>query len=116
MNKVSNFLKEVTARFKGDANEVVAAQNERKANSAVKGQLAALNAKLVDDESNVEDKTENYKNTLYPTSKITDNSYYIRSVVAAKSSLDDAKAALESTKASIKFFEELLASEWETSV
>lgn len=124
MNKVSNFLKEVTARFKGDADAIVAAKNERKANSAIKGQLSALNGKLVDDESNVEDKQEAYNNALYPTKLIADscpgqgdaNKNYVANLVKAKETLDAAKATLSSTKKSILFFEEILKSEWETQV
>lgn len=116
MNKISNFMKEITARLKSDDGAVIAAQNERKANSAIKGQLAALNAKLVDDESHVEDKTEAYKVALYPTTRITDNQAYVRNIVNAKENLDGANSTLESTKESIAFFEELLKKEWEVLV
>ena len=56
--KVTNFIKEVTARLKGDEAGVIAAKVERKALSAINGQLAALKAKLVDDETAVEDAEE----------------------------------------------------------
>jgi hypothetical protein len=116
MSKISSYLREITARIKGDEAGKVAAQNERKANSAIKGQLAALNAKIVDDENNVEDKQESYNNALYPTTKITDNQAYVRNLVYAKEALDGAKSSLESTKKSIAFFDALLKSEWDTLV
>lgn len=114
--RITSYLKELTARLKGDEAGKIAAQNERKANSAIKGQLAALNAKIVDDENTVEDKQEAYNNALYPTSKITDNQAYVRNLVNAKENLDGAKNSLESTKKSIAFFDALLKSEWDTMV
>lgn len=105
MSKVSNFMKEVTARLKGDEAGVVAAKVERKALSAINGQLASLRAKLVDDETNVEDAEENLKVAIFPTSVFTDNQAYIRNIKAAQENLDAAVAEMESTKETIAYFE-----------
>jgi len=112
MSKVSNFIKEVTARLKGDEAGVVAAKVERKATSAINGQLAALKAKLVDDETAVEDAEEALNNAIFPTSVFTDNSSYVRTIQARQEYLDIALATLESTKETIVYFENLVATKF----
>ncbi len=109
MSAFKFFIKEVTARLKGDEAEVVAAKNARKAESAINGQLAALKAKLVDDESNVEDKQEALSNAKFPTTLITNNSYYVENVKRAYDALEEANDTLADTQNSILYFEQLLA-------
>ncbi len=104
----TNFIKEVKARLKGDEAGVIAAKVERKALSAINGQLAALKAKLVDDETRVEDADEALATAIFPTSVFTDNNEYIRNIHFAQEKLDDAKNALECTKETINYFEKLL--------
>lgn len=108
MSKVSNFIKEVTARLKGDEAGVVAAKVERKALSAVNGQLAALKAKLVDDETVVEDAAEALKNAIFPTEVFSDNRAYVRGIQDAQGHLDNAIDEMESTKTSIAYFEAIV--------
>jgi hypothetical protein len=108
MSKVSNFIKEVTARLKGDEAGVVAAKVERKALSAFNGQLAALRAKLVDDETALEDAEEAFSAALFPTSVFTDNQGYIANIKNKQEALDAAMETLENTKESIAYFESLL--------
>jgi hypothetical protein len=108
MSKVSNFIKEVTARLKGDEAGVVAAKVERKALSAINGQLAALKAKLVDDETAVEDAQEAFNVAVFPTAVFTDNRSYVSGIQYAQGVLDAKEAELESTKESIAYFEALL--------
>lgn len=110
MSKVSNFIKEVTARLKGDEAGVVAAKVERKALSAINGQLAALKAKLVDDETAVEDAQEALNNAIFPTAVFTNNQDYIVNIKRMQDILDSCVDQLYSTKASIDYFEELLTS------
>jgi len=106
--KVTNFIKEVTARLKGDEAGVIAAKVERKALSAINGQLAALKAKLVDDETAVEDAEEALNNAIFPTSVFTDNAMYVRNIQSRQEYLDTAKATLDSTKETIAYFENLV--------
>ena len=106
--KVTNFIKEVTARLKGDEAGVVAAKVERKALSAINGQLAALKAKLVDDETAVEDAEEALNNAIFPTYVFTDNAMYVRNIQSRQEYLDTAKATLDSTKETIAYFENLV--------
>lgn len=108
MTKVSNFIKEVTARLKGDEAGVVAAKNERKAVAAVKGQLAALDNQLVNQESAVEDANEAFEAAKYPTNLIGDVESYVRNIANKKEHLAAKEEALEETKKSIEFFKGLL--------
>jgi hypothetical protein len=112
MSKVSNFMKEVTARLKGDEAGVVAAKVERKATSAINGQLAALKAKLVDDETAVEDAQEALNNAIYPIIVFTENSHYVKTILARQEFLDSAVATLDSTKETIAYLENLLSTKF----
>ena len=112
MSKVSNFIKEVTARLKGDEAGVIAAKVERKAISAINGQLASLKAKLVDDETAVEDAEEALSNAIYPTNVFIDNSHYVKTILARQEMLDSAVTSLESTKETIAYLENLLSTKF----
>ena len=104
---VTNFVKTVVARLKGDDAEVLALKIERKANSALKGQLAALEAKVVDLENIVADKEEALNNAIYPSTLFTDNSAYIGSIQRAQAALDEAKDNLQHVMESIEYFTNL---------
>lgn len=105
--QVTNFVKTVIARLKGDDAEILALKIERKANSALKGQLAALEAKVVDLENIVADKEDALQNTIYPSTLFTDNSAYISSIQRAQASLDEAKENLQQVVDSIEYFTNL---------
>lgn len=106
-NKVSRFFKEVLAQLTGDESQAVALKNARKGESAFNGQLAALEAKAVDDESAVEDATEAYTKAKFPKNLITDNKSYISNVKYAYENLERTKEVLADTKKSIEFFKKL---------
>jgi len=105
--QVTNFVRTVVARLKGDDAEVLALKIERKANSAFKGQIAALEAKVVDLENTVADKEEALQNAIYPSVLFTDNNTYIRSIQSAQAELDRAKENLEEVTNSIAYFTDL---------
>lgn len=102
------FIAQVVAKLKGDDAEAKAAKNARKALSAVEGQLAALRAREVDLENNVEDANEALNNAKFPTELITSNTYYIASIQKAQSAYDTAVSSLDEVKESIVYFEKLL--------
>lgn len=108
MSKITNFVKEVTARLKGDENGVIAAKNERKATSALNGQLAALKAKQVDDENAVEEAKDKLAEAKYPTTLIQDNKQYLTNIKYAQEAFDYATETLKQTNDSISYFEALL--------
>ena len=102
--QISLFVKEVTARIKGDEATVVAAKNARKANSAFDAQLALLKSKQVDQENAVEDAKEALNSAQFPTSLVKDNNSYIQGIVNAQSLLDSAEDSLASIKKAIEYF------------
>lgn len=106
MNKVSNFIKEVTARLQGDNAGVIAAYNERKANSAFESQIQSINSKIVDAEDNLSDAEEALKVAQYPTEKIAanGNTQYLSNIKAKYEALEEAKAALKDLNDSLKFW------------
>lgn len=103
-----HFIKEVTARLTGDEKGVIAAKNARKAESAVNGQLAALKAKLVDDEGRREDKAEALNDAKYPKTLITDNQSYVGNIKRAQEAYESAVEEEATTNDSIDFFNALL--------
>lgn len=105
MSKTTLFLKEVTARLKGDDQTVKAIKIERKALSSLNSQLASLNAKLVDDETRVENAQEDLDKAFFPTEVFSDNSSYIYGIKKAQEALDAANEDLQSTKDTIAYFE-----------
>lgn len=110
VKKGMSFAKEVLAKLKGDDAAALSEKIARKAVSAVEGQLAALRAKEVDLENNLEDANEGLYNAKYPTTVFTNNQYYIEGIQRAQSVVDLASEDLQAVRDSIKFFEELLAS------
>ena len=108
MSKVKSFIKEVTARLKGDENGVIAAKNERKSASALNSQIASLKSKLVDDETRVEEAEEALDNAKYPTAVIVDNKVYVQIIVRAQEALDKAVEELNATEDSIAYWENIV--------
>jgi len=106
--KVTNFAKQVLAQLKGDENTEIAMRNARKADSAYSSQLAALKAKLVDDEVAVEEAEEAYTKAKYPKTVISDNKAFVTNVKRFYEHLQAAQETLAETKESITFFEGLL--------
>jgi hypothetical protein len=107
MQKTTNFVKQLTARLKQDQDTVVVLKNQRKADSAINSQLAALESRVVDLEETVENRTEALNDAKYPTTLITDNKRYVDNIVRAKEALDNAQSELDSAKESIVFFKQL---------
>jgi predicted nucleic acid-binding Zn-ribbon protein len=104
------FIKEVIARLKCDEPEAKAAKIARKALSAVESQLAALRARKVDLENNLEDAKEALKNAKYPTEVFVSNQDYIKTIQSAQKACDNSQEELDAVNESITYFEELLAS------
>lgn len=106
---MKSFVKQVIARLSGDEAEVTAQKNYRKASSAVKSQLAALEAKLVDDEVKLEEATEALDNAKFPTLSISNNQSYVEKIRDAQADVEDAEEALKQTQESIGYFQKLQA-------
>lgn len=106
---VTNFAKIVLAKITGDKSIETAERNFRKADSALSGQIAALNSRVIDLENALEDSKESYENAKYPTELIGETSSYLRQVKSAKETVDNNQSLLDEVNASLKFYKELQA-------
>jgi hypothetical protein len=105
--KVKTFVDLVVARLTGDDAQVKAIRIEKKAKSAFKSQIAALEAKIVDAEMHVEEAIEAVNNAIVPASDITDGKRYIEAIVSAQSKLDASQEQLDNLKDSLDYFTNL---------
>ncbi len=106
--QLKSYAKEIIARLKGDADEKVAAQNERKARVAAEGNISALKTRLLDDEENLIDAKEARDNAIYPIERITDNETYIQGIIRAEGTVQQMEEELKTTKESIEYWEKFL--------
>lgn len=109
MGATKSFVKEVVARLKGDTTTVVAEKNYRKATAAIGGQIAALKAKLVEEEGRVEDAKEALDAAKYPTDLITDVSSYVKNIKAKQDAYDAAKESHQAVVETLEYYSKLLA-------
>lgn len=98
------FIAAIAAKIKGDGSDAKASRIGRKAVSAVRGQIAGLEAKLVDAQMAVETAKENLENAIYTTSEITDGQRYCQSIANAQQNLQMAENSLKEVEDSISFF------------
>lgn len=108
-NTVKTFADLVVARLTGDDAKVKAIRIEKKAKSAFKSQLAALEASIVDAEMHVEEALENFNNAVVPAGDITNGKSYVLGIQRAQESLDSKEEVLQDLKASLRYFTELFA-------
>ena len=105
--KVTNFMREVMARMKGDTPKAVAEKNYRTADAALTCQIAVLKGKQVKDENAVEDAKEALKNAQYPTDPISDTEQYIENIQKKQVNVDSAQKTLNDTNHSIAYFSKM---------
>lgn len=98
---------EIAARIKGDDATAKAAKIGRKCNSAINSQIAALQAKEVDQEDAVDTAQEALNDAKYPTDTFTSGQNYIQGITDAEERLEAAREALDDTKSSIRYFKDL---------
>lgn len=108
MSKIKSYVKQAIARLTGDKTEELAQKNYRKATSAVRGQIAALEAQLIDAESDLEAAEDGLADAKYPKELITNQEAYLESILCAKDAVEDAQHRLKSLQASIEFNKALL--------
>ena len=106
-NVVKTFADLVVARLTGDDARVKAIRIEKKAKSAFKSQLAALEASIVDAEMHVEEALEKFNNAVVPDGDITDGKSYVLNIQRAQQNLDAKEETLQDLKASLEYFSNL---------
>lgn len=106
---VSKFVEIVVAKLTGDKAKETAIRNEKLAKAAIKGQISALEAKLVKDELALEQAEEALEEAIYPSDLIKDAEAYIRGIKVASDYVDELKAVVDATQDSIDYFNSLVA-------
>jgi predicted nucleic acid-binding Zn-ribbon protein len=107
MSTLSSYVNEVIALMKGDADEAIAARNERKANSAMTSQISGIDSKIVDAEEKVSDAEEALRVAIYPTSRIEDASRFLERIISAQENLDSAQDNLKELKEQLAYWKNL---------
>jgi len=103
-----HFVKEVIARLKQDDDKAIAEKNARIAIQSVKGQLSALDWKLIKAEGELEKAQGNLHNATYPIVEIESPEDYIKGIKDAKFVCDTATEDYDQLKESIEYFQKLL--------
>jgi hypothetical protein len=104
---VLSYVDQVLARIRGDKDEETAQRNYRIANSAVKGQIASLEAEKVNAEIALEKAQDALGNAKYPTDLITDTTKFIKDIVVCQYAVDEAEQVLSTVVESAQYFTEL---------
>lgn len=104
VNNVLSFMKECKARLKGNTEEAMIEKNYRKASSALKGQIAALESKIVNAEDAVEEAKEKLAAAKYPEELILSSEGYIAGIKQAQALVDTAEQELKDIKLSIEYY------------
>ena len=102
------FVNKVLERNSSTSGETIANRNYRKATAAIKGQISALEASIVEAEESVATAVEDLENAKYPSGPISDTRDYLRRVVAADENVETRKQELKSLNDSLEFYSSLL--------
>lgn len=105
-NKVTKFVELVIAKLKGDENQVIAIKNERKASNGFKSQLASLDSKLSDKETELEEAKEALESAICPTNLISDINEYFSVIKNKRERMLALQDEVEMIKESIEWFKE----------
>ncbi len=109
MSMITSYAKEILARLKGDKAAEVAAYNERKSSSTIRGNISTLEGMIVDQEEAIKDAEEALKDAYYPIEKITDNKRYLEGIKNAQARLEERQELLKDTNESIAYWKKVLA-------
>lgn len=110
MSKVRSFVDEFTARVTGDSSKVQAIKTLRNADSALKVQIANMRGDVISLEDAVENANNALEDAKYNHGKtITDRTHYVRSLIVAKDTLNQAEEDLKDHNLTLAFLEETLA-------
>jgi len=107
-NKVSKFVSLVLAQLTGDSNQVISLKNEKKAKSAINGQISALERSIEEQNDRIEDAETAFSNAFAPATALPDAQSYINNVVRAQNTLESEQKKLETLNKSLAFFQSLL--------
>ena len=110
--EISNFVKSIIARLKGDDAEVAALKIQKQATARLKQHLASMEGDRLSLEENIETAKENiglaiinHGNTISDTHE---GNTYVRNIVASNQRLQDANDALEAHDKTVVILKEAL--------
>lgn len=103
-NKVSNYIKQTLAFLKGDEEGQLAARNERKADSILRGQLATLENEKVNAEIALETAQDELAIAKYPTKLIGSPESYIEGIKSAREKVVKAEKHVKDIQSSIEYW------------
>lgn len=110
--ELSNFVKSIIARLKGDDAEVAALKIQKQATARLKQHLASMEGDRLSLEENIETAKENIGLSIINNGNyINDTSEgnaYVRGIVAATQRLQDANDALEAHDKTVVILKEAL--------
>lgn len=110
--ELSNFVKSIIARLKGDDAEVAALKIQKQATARLKQHLASMEGDRLSLEENIETAKENIGLSIINNgNSINDTSEgnaYVKGIVAATQSLQDANDALEAHDKTVVILKEAL--------
>lgn len=109
VTKTGFFAGKVSEKLKGESNDALAEKIEKKVISIFGSQIAGLESKLLDQETELEEKEEELDDAIFVTELPRSNTEYCTNIVNAQQAVDKAKLVIENTKSTIKFFKELKA-------
>lgn len=110
MSDLSNFVKLVVAKVKGDEAEVAGLKIQKRASAAIAAQVAAKQAHTLTLEDNLDSAKEKQASALINNGDlITDNSQYIKNLLTTEVEVKAAQQALDNHKEEISFLEGKLA-------
>lgn len=109
---IINYVDQVVALLTGDEDKAIALKNARKANAAVKGQISALEGKLVDAEDNLQEAIEAAELAKYPTKLIgsgADNSRrYVENLFTTDFAVSENQDEIDDLNENIAFLKAFL--------
>jgi len=110
--KVVNYVDRVLAYLQGDEDKTIALKNARKAQAAVKGQISALQSRLVDEEEVLQTAIEKEEEAKYPKTLIAAGAEasrkYVDSILNTSDAVIEAEESIEITKETIALLEAFL--------
>lgn len=109
MSQLTNYVKLVIAKIKGDEAEAIGIKNQRKAISYLTAQIANKEAVKISLEDDVEQAEENLKSCLINNGELIEgHDSYISSLLTARRTLKLAEEALQKHVEDIEFLQDSL--------
>lgn len=110
---IKNYVQTLMALLQGDEDKAIALKNARKVSALVKGQISALNSKLIDQENDLEEAVEKAEEAKYPKELIGSGSSagktFIDNLFNTHWAVEEAEDEIEATKEAIAMLEAFLS-------